>query len=203
MKPKLYVVGEDGGYSEPYLRLFDVTPNYQEAAVALFTGGEDVDPSVYGEQNVQSYSSVPRDQYEIGWFKLLKEAKIPMLGICRGAQLLTALTGGKLFQHVDNHGLRAGHDIYTETGEKYHMTSVHHQMMRPAGNYKLIAWTPKRSLRYVAGDGVQGSHELGKDPEIVFYPEIRALCIQGHPEYLPDNHRTNYYVRGLIKEYLL
>ena len=68
----------------------------------LFTGGEDVDPSFYGEakrhENVHDHR--PRDEFE---FTLLHDAlgrRAPILGICRGAQMINVGFGGTLYQDM-------------------------------------------------------------------------------------------------------
>src|SRR5690606_27873987 len=62
--------------------------------LVVFTGGEDVDPSVYGEKNVASYSNLRRDNEEVLLWSLARANNIPIGGICRGAQLICALSGG-------------------------------------------------------------------------------------------------------------
>jgi len=68
----------------------------------LFAGGEDVDPSFYGEQkrheNVDDHR--PRDEFE---FSLLERAllrRVPILGICRGVQMINVKFGGTLYQDM-------------------------------------------------------------------------------------------------------
>lgn len=77
------------------------------AAGLVLSGGIDVDPRLYGERRhpETDWHHPFRDPYE---FELLKEAlrrDMPVLGICRGHQLLNVFMGGKLIQHIsgDNH----------------------------------------------------------------------------------------------------
>lgn len=205
-RPFLYVVGPQKGYSAPFKPIFELTMNPGQAEVVLFTGGEDINPELYGEKNVHSgWVNPERDNYEVNAFKIFKREKIPMIGICRGAQLLTALNGGKLYQHVNGHAIGRRHEILTDDGRRYPMTSLHHQMMRPAGEYKIIAWTGNLSNVYLTGD--DGDHNVEPereiDPEIVWYPGIRALCIQGHPEMMETDCPTNDYVRELAEKYII
>ena len=67
----------------------------------LLTGGEDVDPTLYGEPNRHSKRVNPaRDNLELWGLNFALERKIPILGICRGMQLLTVALGGKLYQDL-------------------------------------------------------------------------------------------------------
>lgn len=71
----------------------------------LFAGGADVDPKYYGEEIAfDSVEVTPlRDDFELALAELLKNDTRPILGICRGEQLLNVAFGGSLYQHIDNH----------------------------------------------------------------------------------------------------
>lgn len=68
----------------------------------LLTGGEDVSPLEYGENPTNQISLVckDRDVHEIRLFKMAWEKRIPVLGICRGLQLINVARGGSLFQDI-------------------------------------------------------------------------------------------------------
>jgi GMP synthase-like glutamine amidotransferase len=204
-RPLLYVVGGDHGYYRPWASVFAMADSPEEAQACLFTGGEDISPELYGEKNVASYPNPRRDAYEVQYFEYFKERKVPMIGICRGAQLICALNGGTLFQDVPNHV--GEHVMVTEEGREYEVSSCHHQMLRPKGNYRVIAWSPEK-LDYYTHEKGGKKHTIhenpqGKDPEVVYYNDLRALCIQGHPEFMPTNHITNDYFRLLARQLLL
>ena len=71
----------------------------------LFAGGDDVDPKHYGEEIAfDNVETTPlRDDFELALADLLKKTDKPILGICRGAQLLNVAFGGSLYQHIDGH----------------------------------------------------------------------------------------------------
>jgi putative glutamine amidotransferase len=68
----------------------------------LFAGGEDVDPSFYGEtkqhENLHEYR--PRDEFEFALLDRALALRIPILGICRGVQMINVKFGGSLYQDL-------------------------------------------------------------------------------------------------------
>ncbi|MAD73967.1 MAG: peptidase C26 [Rheinheimera sp.] len=67
----------------------------------VITGGHDVDPVLYAaEAEVQPKYDQARDELEMAVIKKAEAEQLPMLGICRGAQLLNVSRGGSLFQQL-------------------------------------------------------------------------------------------------------
>jgi putative glutamine amidotransferase len=68
----------------------------------ILQGGIDIHPSMYGERPVLEYkdSDIVRDTFEIALFKKALEKKIPILGICRGCQIMNVALGGTLKQEI-------------------------------------------------------------------------------------------------------
>lgn len=71
----------------------------------LFTGGGDIDPLFYGEHRMAPLSRVyrARDGFELALAKVAAKEGLPVLGICRGCQVLNIMGGGTLKQHVESH----------------------------------------------------------------------------------------------------
>jgi putative glutamine amidotransferase len=69
----------------------------------VLTGGADVDPSVYGHDPAPALGPTEpeRDHWELALLRAALERHVPVLAICRGAQLANVLLGGSLVQHVD------------------------------------------------------------------------------------------------------
>jgi len=161
-------------------------------------------------------SQIRRDALESQVFHMAVSRGASMIGICRGAQLITALCGGSLFQDVAGH-CSGDHLIKTESGRVLKTTSVHHQMMNPfvlpADEYKVIAWAgiidharpgafdPISSIYLDGNDDMSSIPDI--EPEVVWYPKQKALCIQGHPEFAADGSQFVSYCRDLVKEYIL
>lgn len=80
---KVYVVGCATGYAR-FLEDVTLVDSIGDAEVVLFTGGEDVDPSLYGcEKYDGTYSNLKRDLEEKAIFEQIREDQLA-LGICRG-----------------------------------------------------------------------------------------------------------------------
>lgn len=161
------------------------------ADIILFSGGEDVHPTLYGEGfNDKTMSDIYRDKREAVIYKYAVSRKIPMLGICRGAQFLTVMNGGKLIQHVTGH--TNNHIITTSEGVSYLVTSTHHQMMypflMPKHHYHIEAASSVRISDVYLRQGRTSYqfNEVPEEPEIVIYPKTRSLAIQSHPERMVD-----------------
>lgn len=66
----------------------------------IVSGGTDVDPLLYGKARKEKYRYLPaRDAMETQWIRRAMEARMPLLGICRGVQLINVVRGGTL--HLD------------------------------------------------------------------------------------------------------
>lgn len=165
-------------------------------------GGADISPTIYGmpvEPGCGADEHLShRDQVEVGVVDAAIQSGVPILGVCRGAQLLCAMAGGTLYQDV--HGHFGDHEITTHDGKTYVTSSVHHQMMNLEGlkpeEAQLLAWSTKHRTK--PSDGVEG-----EEPEVVYFPKIKGLAIQGHPEFMSKECDFVAYSRQLVKEYLL
>ena len=179
--PVLLPLTADREALERYAALFDGF---------LFPGGQDIDPKLYGgEKNELCGVTVPqRDAMEEAFFPLALKTGKPLLGICRGIQLMNALLGGSLWQDlpkefpsgVNHHetppydkvahpvSIRPGNPLYDAVGvTEMGVNSYHHQAVKTLGRGLEIAAT--------APDGVV---------EAVHLPGHRfCLGVQWHPEF--------------------
>ena len=190
---KVFVVG----YSTNYSNFIDgavLTKSLEEADVVLFTGGEDVDPSLYGAKKHRATSSnLDRDLEERAIFGKVKPKQL-CLGICRGSQFLCVMNGGILVQHCIGHAIGRTH-VITNGEEKYHITSTHHQMQYPfvldSKDYDMLFWSSGVLFSPPEGDGIDPRLVISKgDPEIVLYHKEglpKCLAVQGHPEMIPNS----------------
>jgi putative glutamine amidotransferase len=113
----------------------------------LLPGGWDVDPSFYGERRDEKVEETDPelDETELSMFRQARERAIPVLGICRGQQVINVAMGGSLVQHLEGHEVRAlgrshlAHTIEVDpsselgkaAGEhKVRVNSLHHQAIK-------------------------------------------------------------------------
>lgn len=198
---RLFVVSGGQHYVNWILPLgFQLTNSLEEADCVFFSGGEDVDPSVYGEKKHFSIFSNPqRDKREKDIFKFALDKGIPMIGTCRGAQLLCALSGGILVQDQENVYL---HEIETFDGEKFICNSTHHNAQyiwrMPTEDAQLLAWSKGVSDYHVGGLGEELVNNIApenKECEIVLYPKSKALGFQPHFESLYGDSRFDKLIK--------
>ena len=210
MKPLILVVNDFADCGESYGRPFTIfgecvsDPKVLEqrpddVVLVVFTGGADVTPAVYGEEaNPKTGNNPPRDKFESKVFDRSVELKKNIAGICRGAQFICALSGGKLVQHITGHG--GYHNLKTDDDRTIKVTSTHHQMQLPPDNAVPIAWAdPSRSSCYEGPPGVQ--YEPDREHDVVWYPETNALGMQYHPEYMDKKSDGFLYSQELMRRF--
>jgi putative glutamine amidotransferase len=128
----------------------DLTPgtsSLPELDGLLLPGGWDVDPAFYGENKDDKVGPIDRelDETELRLFQQAREQELPVLGICRGQQVINVALGGSLVQHLDDHDVRdygrshLAHTIEVDpsselgraAGEhRIRVNSFHHQAIR-------------------------------------------------------------------------
>lgn len=164
----------------------------------LLPGGGDIDPARYGQENNGSRQvDLKRDQTEWELVDRFLAAGKPILGICRGIQVLNAALGGDLIQDLPT---ASTHQWEEESGDKVHLVetpeksflrplygksfpvnSAHHQA---AGNI-----APCLTVSASAADGVV---------EALENKELRIYGVQWHPERMAFRHTRPDTVDGRI-----
>ncbi len=117
----------------------------------VLTGGSDVSPQFYQEEPEDCHDCNPvRDKWELELFKQAFKKQIPVLGICRGMQLMNVALGGSLYQDINKHLGEdlvhepqgkdyVNHDVEIKKGsilydifeaEKIEVNSYHHQAIK-------------------------------------------------------------------------
>jgi putative glutamine amidotransferase len=168
----------------------------------LLAGGADIDPSCYAQEpHPETLDTVPeRDVFEIALARAAIERDVPVLGICRGMQLINVACGGTLVQHLPEHvGHQehrrvlgsfdgADHDVLLSegslaagaAGELAHATKSHHHQGVDRPGQGLV---------------VSGRSTLDELPEAVELPDRRfVLGVQWHPEADPASNVVAAFV---------
>jgi putative glutamine amidotransferase len=166
----------------------------------VLVGGQDIDPTRYGQVPHPSTGTLhlERDMSEFGLFHLALEADLPVLGVCRGMELINVALGGTLHQHLpeviggDQHlptpgvfgsneiKLAPGSAVAGLVGDQVSVVCHHHQAIDQLGT-GLVAtgWSP---------DGAIEAVEL---PDAGF-----ILGVQWHPE---ENTQDVRLFQGLVE----
>ena len=158
----------------------------------ILTGGKDVDPAAYGQQPhpATEEPASDRDEWEFALLRAAIDRRVPVLGICRGPQVINVALGGTLHQHLPDVLGHSGHRVADATfashtahiaagsrlnrllGESIQTRCYHHQAIDQLGT-GLVA-----SARC---DGiVEGIESAGKD---------FVVGVQWHPEENLDDLR--------------
>lgn len=91
--PIMLPITKDDRVIEQYLDIVDGI---------LFTGGADINPIIFGEEPIKGLGSIEfdRDEFEVALYKKAAVRNMPMLGICRGMQLMNVAAGGNVYQDI-------------------------------------------------------------------------------------------------------
>jgi len=151
----------------------------------VFAGGADLDPGLYGEEPHPETTGLrpERDAAEVPLMKAALDRDVPLLGICRGMQVLSVVRGGSLLQHLpdavghERHrpapGTYGMHEVRLQPGSLAHrllgdhvsVPSYHHQGLASPGDLSVTGWADDET------------------PEVVEDPSLRfALGVLWHPE---------------------
>ncbi|OLV17740.1 gamma-glutamyl-gamma-aminobutyrate hydrolase family protein [Deinococcus marmoris] len=161
----------------------------------LLSGGVDVHPRHFGQQPRRGLGEVDemRDAFETALYRAARQLGKPVLGICRGIQMINVLEGGTLHQHLPDvpgawadhaqrvHADTLGHEVTFTPGsrlagahgERAPVNSSHHQAIDTvAPTLTVAAVAPDGIVEAVEGDGVIG---VQWHPEVLFQVHPHAL----------------------------
>lgn len=180
---KVFVEGRDYSLFNMFKEEGWILVNSIEYADLLcLEGGADVFPPLYGEKNVSSTYNVHKDIQSFGLISVAQRLNIPVVGICRGSQVMCVNNGGKMKQHIENHC--KWHDL-TVNGQTFEVSSSHHQ----------------ESIPNVSEDYIIRSED--GTCEIVWYKDKNMMGFQPHPEYHQQGHECRNIFFELIDNWLV
>ena len=175
----------------------------------LLTGGEDVVPSYYGKaaDSGRCETNPPRDSLEFALIRKAMEMRIPILGICRGQQILNVAMGGTLIVDIPNDRPSAimhrcedytkcfHHVVVDKSSNLYTIclvdtgwvTTNHHQALeKMAAGFRAVAWSSDSII-----EAIEYSNPGQK-------PFLQA--VQWHPERMPkENPLSMPIVKAFLK----
>ena len=158
----------------------------------LLPGGADIDPKYYGAENIACKGIDPaRDEEEFRLAAAFIDVGKPILGICRGHQLINVALGGTLIQHMEGHeeiapGIDSVHPVHTAAnsflhrlyGTHFHVNSSHHQALDRLGS------------------GLEAVQWCGEIIESTAHTSLPVYTVQWHPERLYEGGRNADTVSG-------
>jgi putative glutamine amidotransferase len=159
----------------------------------MLAGGADVDPASYGaETHPATKGTWPeRDRTEIAMVRRALERDMPVLGICRGMQLINVALGGTLDQHLPE---SVGNEVHRAVGGTF---GEHHVRLSPdslacsaAGVDGFVVWSHHHQGVEQVGEGLRVSGWSVEDDliEAIELPDKRfALGVVWHPEEDPES----------------
>ncbi len=173
----------------------------------IFTGGGDIDLQYFpGEAHPEIYGiDLERDAMEITLSRMAVEAGLPLLGICRGFQVINVALGGTLYTHILDQLPGAlehscypayppdhlAHNVRLAPGTKLsgifqadtvQVNSLHHQ-----GANQLA---PGLTVAATAPDGLVEAFEIPKHPF--------GIAVQWHPEWMPEDGNMQRLFRAFV-----
>ena len=202
-------VDKDGVLHKSNMRLRDYA---RELDGLVLQGGADLSPATYGEEALDPAwaGDRVRDDYEIELFNEFVEAGKPVLGICRGLQLINVAFGGTLYQDI---GTQTGSTVQHRARDAYErnfhevtfapesglarlypqapcarINSIHHQAIRALGRGLVV------EARCASDDVIEAVRWRGRS---------YVFGVQWHPEFLRSSDETVLDCTPILEEFLL
>lgn len=172
----------------------------------LISGGCDINSLLYGEKPIEKQGSInkERDKFEVSLIKYAIQLKKPILGICRGLQILNVVFGGTLYQDLSficnsniNHfqksrtiteahtvNITKGSKLYEILGEKIATNSFHHQAVKEIAPGFIVSAISEDNI-------IEAIEKEGKD---------FIVGVQWHPEMLVAQGKIE--MKKLFREFI-
>lgn len=160
------------------------------ASALVLTGGADLDPQLYRERPVDGLGrvSLTRDVYELELFDCAMRRGLPVLGICRGLQVINVALGGSLYQDMPTQmgeefvshsredtlhevAFTSGSELERLVGKQFVLTNTHHH----------------QCIHRVADELTVSGTTVDGVVESVEWPEHSIVGVQFHPERMTDD----------------
>ncbi len=172
----------------------------------MLMGGDDIDASLYGRENhpVNIVADAARNVFERALVLRALADRKPLLGICRGSQMLAVATGGTLFQHLPDHFPAEAHRVDSSTTYEADLLAIIHSVRLHDGSkaFSLIK-NPvissnsghHQSIDRIGDVMRVGGTSAGGVIEIIEHPDPDYFCfgIQSHPEVQPGGDFAPFF----------
>ena len=153
----------------------------------LLPGGWDVDPALYGEKADPKTGPVDRelDDTELRLFAQARDRGLPVMGICRGQQVINVAMGGSLLQHLEGHEVRSfGRSHLAHTIE----VDPSSELGRAAGEHKIrVNSLHHQAIGTLAAGLVPSARDADGTVEGIETSDGLIVAVQCHPEELSSD----------------
>lgn len=157
--------------------------------LVILVGGGDA-PGEYFDRDIAEQKQDQRNFLEHSLVDNAMEKGIPIIGICRGMQVLNGCFGGRLTRSSESKGeIGKTHKVNTFDGYTLDVNSFHQDVIKKDHMSSMF--------------DVVAMHENGVNVEAMLNIERRILGIQWHPERMTDGDRSKEYTDYLIRQYIL
>jgi putative glutamine amidotransferase len=194
--PKTYLnwIAAVGMLPMPITTLVDIEDSLDMVDAVILSGGSDIEPSYYGAVRHPSVADTcpERDEFELALAKTALSRGMPMLGICRGLQMMNIALGGTLHQHLPDLPGVLVHSAEWEDGERdrsrrwgptFHDVEVSHPRLAGLAGRVVETNTFHHQAADVIGDGLVVAARSGDGVvEALAGHDALVLGVQWHPE---------------------
>lgn len=187
--------------------ILDANSYAEEMDALILQGGVDVHPSLYGVDPDPNYKyDLVRDRYEMSLIDAFVKHRKPVLGICRGMQLLNVYFGGNLTLDLETEGFKKHHDPHLET-QNYHQIKIQdnsHLSQIFEGCYEVVS-IHHQAIKKL-GDGLSVEAIATEDNVIEAVSRIDSemyiLAVQWHPEFHQGDRKDILNANKLFQQFL-
>lgn len=172
----------------------------------LFSGGGDIDPTEYdGSSHPSIYRiNAERDAFELGLANLALKTSIPLLGICRGLEILTVVSGGRLISHIPD---EFGSSIIHRTDQSHsaeHPVQVIPRtrlctLLHRKTEINVVSWHHQAAQAAPTGWRIAAQASDGVIEALEHQHHPWAIAVQWHPELAPEDPSQQQIFKAFIQ----
>lgn len=195
-----------GGNTIPILCAEDAKRACKEISGLIIPGGADINPALYGRANEGSMNiDRQRDELEKAIIECFLSSGRPVLGICRGMQLINALLGGTLIQDIKDHKEHLWIDADRDSAHPVRLTGHDLFMYRVYGEEEIVVNSAHHQAVDDLADGLKvAAIGPGDIIEAYEHESLPVIGVQFHPERMCLKNAREDTVSGLkVFEYFM
>lgn len=160
--------------------LYNPNTNLESYDGLLLPGGYDIDPSLYGEAPDETVTKFDKefDQLQLNILDYFVQNKKPVIGICKGLQIINVYFGGTLIQDIKSNIKHRNADF----NDSYHLVNNSDYMEELYGKESLINSMHHQAIKKIGNGLIAVSHSDDQIIEAVRHQSLPIYAVQWHPE---------------------